>query len=959
MSNKNEHDIDDLLKQVRESMKKAQNSDAEKSDGDGFDQKLAELLEKHVGDGQNDDVGELLDDEPEFSLEELQIMKDGAALLASDDEESDLEEPEIEEEAEVVEPEVEEDPEEEMPPLIKAALEDAFIVGDDVEEIYAPSDDEGNIIEIKEEAEPEVTILPEGADEWLDIEEDEELDEWAELDSVSDIDDIDSLEELEALDEVGKESEVESVETIEADDFVEAGDGNEKIEETFNEFVSDAEVLEEEMKALEDEKISEVFDIEDETDNIEEDIDMLSLDISELTSEDDAEADANDVCEDEFPEPDEMIFEDEDIAQAVGEDAVADGETASYVSDKDVNEAAKLAVSIGFESELEEQFGRDCVRKIKEDILRDEAKEDASERDDGDYTDHSEDAEIKKKYRNRKILEVFRFSGTLIIAILLCIYENTELFGLSLPGLPSAAEQTALYILTAALAFVTATALSTRCLWRGFKSIFTLEPEAHSLTAAVALLNIVYDIVAMIVCHGEAVLFNFPTSLCLTMTALYELLMAFRESRTFDVVSGVGERYMLEEDKGELPQKKRSKRAKTYSVRRGDFTDGYFRRTNAASRGIYLLNYMIVPLVAISLVMTIITASLSASAVMALSAFLSSFLICMPSAILVVLSLPGAIAAVRLGREGCAIVGEAGENEYARDKLIVFDDVTIFPSKNIKTNGIKLYEGFEIYDVLVKTAALFSALGGPLSEIFDSDDIGSAISEKYHKEAEVRLIRCTRGGVEAVIDGETNILAGNSDFLGQYGISLPSNARDEQLKAAGEVTVIYIAIDRRAAARLYVDYRVDERFENALSLLEGTRTRLAIRTADPAICDELLEKKRGPGKCEISIIRAEPRSCEVAEYLDSGIVARGEARDILLPLAAASKLKKLRRQGLGISFGVFLFNIIITLLLTVTGMLKYASSLSVALYMIIMSLPTVLVGLGALKIGKLPNKKDK
>jgi len=46
-----------------------------------------------------------------------------------------------------------------------------------------------------------------------------------------------------------------------------------------------------------------------------------------------------------------------------------------------------------------------------------------------------------------------------------------------------------------------------------------------------------------------------------------------------------------------------------------------------------------------------------------------------------------------------------------------------------------------------------------------------------------------------------------------------------------------------------------------------------------------------------------------------------------------------------------------TLLLTVTGMLKYASSWSVALYMIAMSLPTVLVSLGALKIGKLPNSK--
>ena len=91
--------------------------------------------------------------------------------------------------------------------------------------------------------------------------------------------------------------------------------------------------------------------------------------------------------------------------------------------------------------------------------------------------------------------------------------------------------------------------------------------------------------------------------------------------------------------------------------------------------------------------------------------------------------------------------------------------------------------------------------------------------------------------------------------------------------------------------------------------------------------------------------------------MDSGIVARGEARDILLPISAASKLKMIRRRGLGVSFGVFLFNIIIALLLTVTGMIKYASSWSVARYMIVVAMPTLIVCFGATSIGKLPNNK--
>lgn len=952
MSDKKDREINDLLKQLRDSMNDGKPSEDEKLAEDGFDQKLAALLEKHVGDGQYKDGGELLDDESEFSLEELQIMKDGAAILVeADDEESDLDEPEIDDK-----PEVEDEPigeaEEEIPPLMREALEDAFSI-DDLSEY--PIDEDENVIEIKEDSEIETIVFPDGADDWLDADEDENFDEWSELDAVSDIDDIDSIEDLEALDELldADEDELEVsentvvIEELEETDELDEPDELDELDELdeIKEFTDNLDLREEENDSL-DEELSDTLDTEEnDTEDLfdTDEAELSSLDISDILSEEDSEEN----IENEFPAPDEDIFEDNEASEAI-ESVTEEAE--------EINEETKLALRLGFEENLEEQLGRDKVREIKEDILREE-NEVKPERPVDDYSDHSEDSKIKKNYRNRKILEVFKFSGTLIIAILIGIYENMKLLGLSLPGLPSEEEQTALYILIATLGFAAAAALSWRCLWRGFKSIFNLEPEAHSLTAAVTVLNIVHNIVAIIVCRGDVELFNFPTAICLTFTTVYELLCAVRESCTFDVISAVGERYMLEEDRGELPQKKRSNRAKTYSVRRGDFTDGYFKRTNAASRGIYLLNYMIVPLVATALVMAVITASLTASAVSALAAFLASLLICMPSAILVVLSLPGAIAAMRLAREGCAIIGEAGENEYARDKLVVFDDVTLFPSKNIKTNGIKLYEGFEIYDVLIKTAALFSAVGGPLSEIFDSDDIGSAISEKYHKEAEVKLIRCTRGGVEAWIDGDTNILAGTQDFLGQYGINLPSNSRDEQLKEAGEVTLVYIAIDRRAAARLYVDYRVDEKFEHELELLKETRTRLAIRTADPAICDELLEKKRRRGNAEIGIIRVEPRECEVAEYIDSGIVARGDARDILLPIAAASRLKKLRRRGLGVSFGVFLFNLIIALLLTVTGMIKYASSWSVTLYMIVLSLPTVLVSFGAMKIGKLPNKK--
>ncbi len=605
----------------------------------------------------------------------------------------------------------------------------------------------------------------------------------------------------------------------------------------------------------------------------------------------------------------------------------------------------KMMLALGYESELGEQIGKDKIRFIKR------GKTDAAQNSEtvtgicsdaraysgSEYLSHEQDEEIKKSYRRCVIDSVFRLIGTAFIAVVLGVLENIGYTGIKMPDAFNPSGSPLLFTLIALALFTAAAAMLWQKLLGGLIKLVRFDPEPDSLTAAVATLNIIYDIAVMALHPASVMLYNFPSSLCLVLSAVSELLDTIREKDTFAIISSDEDRYTLAaSDSIEDGAEKR--RIPSYSVRKASFTEGYFRRTNEKKKNIYLLNYIIIPAAAAGVMMAFITAGITSDVAKAFSAFMASVLICMPSSLLLLISLPPALASRRLRKHGCAIVGLAGIDEYSKRKMIVFEDRTMFPSRSIHTKGIKLYDGFEIYDMLVKTGSLFSVVGGPLGEIFET---GNA---KYRQVNNIKLVKAERGGVEAVVDGNKHLLAGSYEFLEKYGIYPKRNPRDEQLAAEGEVTIIYIAIDKRAAARLYVDYRPDADFERAAAILTDCGNRVAIRTCDPGIDGNMVERKRGADACEISILRTAGAETDTnAGGIDSGIVALGSPCSLAEPVLVATELKKVRRRGLITILGVFIINIIFSAVLAVTGTLGFIVSGVAAAYLILWLLPVFFI----------------
>ena len=567
-----------------------------------------------------------------------------------------------------------------------------------------------------------------------------------------------------------------------------------------------------------------------------------------------------------------------------------------------------------------------------------------------EYSSHGQDAKIKSDYRRARTLTSVRLIFVSLICGLCAYMENLGIFGFKLLRPFEPTEDPAIFMLTLTVLTLTAALLCFKDIRDGFVSMIKFDPEPHAITSLAFAVGVIYDIVMLIVRPDGIRAYNFPVTLCMVMSVAAELFALCREQATFDVVSAETVRYSPVRESGAFEQKYNSRpvakdgervKRRVYNMASADFTDGYFRRTHEKKRGVYILNFMLLPALAVGLVECIISASMGGGIVGAMSSLMAAVLMTLPAPLLICLTLPSLAATLALKKDGCAVVGDSSVDEYSRPKLLVFEDRAMFPAELIGTKGLKLYEGFELYDVLIKTGSLFAAIGGPLGEIFQTE------SAKYHRIHDVELVRVQRGGVEARLEGKTTILAGNLDFLAHYGIYPPSSPRDKQLIAEGVVSVIFIVLNGRPAARLYADYRTSEQFERQLTQLGSHRDAAAIRTSDPGIDEIMISRKRTLPDYELSVIRPGfARSDAPQETVDSGVVALDDPVKIIGAMNECHKLKNKRRRGLLTYFCVFLVNVIVATLIVSLQLIDFASSGAVGLYMLAWTLPAFLMAGG-------------
>ena len=595
-----------------------------------------------------------------------------------------------------------------------------------------------------------------------------------------------------------------------------------------------------------------------------------------------------------------------------------------------------LMIALGYEEELQQTIGLDRVTEAEEKLDKDVAKgntHDSAAFRGFEYTEKEQAKEIMQNYRTEYNGTVLRLIGSILLLVALFFYENIALLGVELPGALNMRHFPAVHTLVSLQLLVLSVALSWRELFSGLRSAVTFKPTPQSMGAVAVAVAVIYDlIIALIAPNGGVVLYNFPAALCLTLMALYDLMTLKREIYSFTVVADRHEKYAARSIV--VRDAVSGEEELTLDIRRSAFVSRYFARTNAKSTVGSHLNFVLLPVLAVSLALAFISFSMHKDGVGALNIFALTNMFCLPVSTLIAYSYPLFRAAQIAFEDDTAILGEASSEEYSGASVVSFADTDMFPSYSVKLRSIKLYGNARPDLVLFGAASVFSRVGGPLADVLE------LATMEFDSAESVEIIRIAEDGIEAIVDGQS-ILIGREDFLSTYDVHPLRDADDD---ANGE-RVLYIVMDGVLCAKLYVQYEMDADFEDTLRALTKEGITAKIRTYDPNIDEELLAiKLRGkPFAVQVDKQMEEPTEPGRLEEIDSGLVSRSSAKSLVRPALLCSRLAHVRRTGSIIRTVALVVSLLIMLLLTVLSSSVGITSVYVALYQIFWIIPGLII----------------
>jgi hypothetical protein len=335
-----------------------------------------------------------------------------------------------------------------------------------------------------------------------------------------------------------------------------------------------------------------------------------------------------------------------------------------------------------------------------------------------------------------------------------------------------------------------------------------------------------------------------------------------------------------------------------------------------------------------ALLVSVVTLIVSGQTAQAAISFLLTLHVCLPVTALISYAYPMLVAALRLTPQGCAVVGLGAVDEYAGEKLLMFDDTEMFRSKSSTEITIKGSGDTKKYIRYAKR--LFRTLGGTLRGISTSD-----LSEEAYEER-VEILKLFEQGVEARIDGKVNVLAGTSAFMVCHGVRVPDQSAELLVRRNVESSILYLAFDGKLRLGYEVDYRISGRFEQMAAQLASLGTAVAIETCDPCIYDDFLSRSRHSQQTPISVVKPVRFERHTDSLIcDSGVVATRSARDMARATAMCDALLENDRRLIRFQKVMSVVGGFLVLGLTLLGSLSYTSTLLAAAVQALWCLPVI------------------
>jgi hypothetical protein len=189
-------------------------------------------------------------------------------------------------------------------------------------------------------------------------------------------------------------------------------------------------------------------------------------------------------------------------------------------------------------------------------------------------------------------------------------------------------------------------------------------------------------------------------------------------------------------------------------------------------------------------------------------------------------------------------------------------------------------------------------------------------------------------GVTLYMDGVTCVMMGDYDYLAAREVRLPGRENEKNYKKRKNSAVVYIAFDGQFRVGYAVDYELRREFLQRAKQLQAEGIEPVITTYDPSINQEMLRARAGDAGIAVERQREYEGDAEQMT-LDCGVIATRAPEDVLLPLLACRKLRRVRIWGLVLRFVYLALTAGLTVLLSALGWIVYAWPLLLLLYQLI------------------------
>lgn len=609
----------------------------------------------------------------------------------------------------------------------------------------------------------------------------------------------------------------------------------------------------------------------------------------------------------------------------------------------------EMIFELGYESELGRLVGYDNLKKLKYDHLHRMSRE-SSKRyrtafgycGQDSITPNNRSRSMAKYMYDRRFL-IWRTLLTVLALVIVVLLDHPMLIGNAFAAFD--ASNPRLFPILSALVTVAATLLSWRQFNAGIRSYLKLKPTPYSTLSVTLPIALLYDILA-IVFRFSMLHINCIAVGALLLIALCDVFRLTSEMRVFRLLATDTLKTVLEPTE---PRKKKLRQGKKlikiinddldesfYHVHSSPLTVGFFRRFNemkAANKPFSILLTLPIVLGFLAGFVLALTTSLEAG----LNTFVATAMLGLPGAACFGFFFPLSHANNMLTKRNCALIGEEAVKDYQESKTVIFNDNRLCRAQSCSQMAMRGSD--DLRRDLKLAGILFRKVGGSLEEI------GKATATKS-PDPSVAFVRIADTGVEAVIDNQYHVIAGDALFLKKSGIRIPHESSDRALRRTANVGLLYFAVDGTLKLTYDIEYVLDPRFEIVAERLADPNTSIAIQSYNPNLSEEFLAQIRHADAVPVRVIK--PGKYEAGtplEISDTGAVSLDGEEHIVNPLYAAARINEVKKITFWMQIVAAAAGCVGTLILMLLSMSAHLTPVLFGLYYLGWTLASLILSL--------------